>query len=407
VTSEASLNAPSRIRRLAVVALPVSLAAVVFIVALDIVFLAAGRPMEAAFSLVPLVLIIDLSGVGGLLVIRRPDNRIGLVLLVAGLLTALSWGAGYYVDLDEFVGGRLPFVVPVAWVTGWVFTPTVGLIAAIVPMLYPSGHLPGPRWRFLAAVALIAISLNALATATAPGPMSNFDTIVNPVTLPQPVSDLIQALGSLSFLLAPPVVLIVWANLVARFRRSRGIERQQMKWFLSVATVAAFALAASIVTGGPVSDGFWILAMISIGILPLAIGIAILRYRLYDIDRLVSRTVAYAVITAVLVLVFATLNLVLEALLASLTQADTLAVAASTLLVFALFQPLRRRVQAAVDNRFDRGRYEADLTVAAFAERLRDEVDPDRLRLELDLVLTRTVAPKTAGIWLRGEGRPS
>jgi hypothetical protein len=404
VTSERKVESAAWSRPLAVVGLSVSLASLTFIVAVDLFYLLNGRPGEAEFSLLPVFLIIDLSGVGGLLVVRRPGNPIGALLLFAGVLTALSWGDGYYVGLDEYVGaGRLPFVVPLAWLTGWVFTPTVGLMAVLVPMLYPTGHLPGPRWRILAAVAIVAISVSALATATAPGPMSNFDTIVNPVVPPQPLSDLIQALGSFSYLLAPPVVLIVFANLVARFRRSRGVERQQMKWFLSVATVAAIAVSGSIVTSGRISDAFWVLAMISIGFLPLAIGIAILRYRLYEIDRIVSRTVAYGAVTAMLVVTFAGINLGLEAAMASFTQASTLAVAASTLAVFALFQPLRRRIQSIVDRRFDRRRYEADRTAAVFAERLRDEVDSDRLRLELDRVLAQTVAPASAFVWLRGE----
>jgi hypothetical protein len=138
------------------------------------------------------------------------------------------------------------------------------------------------------------------------------------------------------------------------------------------------------------------------GCLPLAIAVAILRYRLYEIDRIASRTVSYAAVTAVLVTVFTAVNLALEALLASMTQAGTLAVAASTLSVFALFQPLRRRVQGGVDHRFNRDRYEADRIAAAFAERLRDQVDPERLRLELNRVLAQTVAPTSSYLWLRG-----
>jgi hypothetical protein len=393
-------------RRLAVVGILVSLAAVTFIVTVNVVFLLNGRPGQAVFALLPIFLVINLSGVGGLLIVRRPGNPIGALLLSAGVLTAVSWGGGYYTELDDFLGaGRLPFVVPFAWLTGWIFTPTLGLMFIFVPMLYPTGHLPGPRWRILAGVAIVAISIGVLATATAPmiDTMGNSDTITNPIAPPQPWSDLIQALGSLSLLFAPPVILIVWANLVARFRRSWGVERQQMKWFLSVATVAAIGTSISIVTGGPVSDASWIIGMISIGLLPLAIGVAILRYRLYEIDRIVSRTVAYGVVTAVLVVTFAGISLALEAALASTTQASTLAVAVSTLAVFALFQPLRRRVQSAVDRRFDRYRFEADRTAAEFAERLRDEVDPDRIRLELDRVLAQTVAPTSAIVWLRGE----
>ncbi len=406
MTSQHKVETAPWSRRVAVVGLLVSAVAVTFIVAVNVFYLLNGRPGEAEFSLLPLFLIINLSGVGGLLVMRRPGNPIGALLLFAGVLTAVSWSGGYYVGLDDYAGaGRLPFVVPLAWMTGWVFTPTVGLMAVLVPMLYPTGHLPGPRWWILAAIAIVAISISALATATAPGPMSNFDTIVNPAVPPQPFSDVIQALGSLSYLTAPPVIIIVFANLLARFRRSRGVERQQMKWFLSVAMVAAIAASASIVTSGPISDASWIIAMIAIGFLPLAIGVAILRYRLYEIDKLVSRTVAYGAVTAVLVVTFAGINLGLEAALASVTQASTLAVAASTLAVFALFQPLRRRVQSTVDRRFDRRRYEADRTAAIFAERLRDEVDADRLRLELDRVLAQTVAPTSVFVWLRGEGR--
>ena len=393
-------------RRLAVVGLLVSFASVTFIVALNVFFLLNGRPGEAVFALLPIFLVINLSGVGGLLIVRRPGNPIGALLLFAGVLTAVSWGGGYYTRLDDFVGaGRLPFVVPFAWLTGWIFTPTLGLMGVFVPMLYPTGHLPGPRWRIVAGIAIVAISIGIVATATAPmiDTMGNSDTITNPFVPSQPLSDVIQALGSLSLLLAPPVILIVWANLVARFRRSRGVERQQMKWFLSVATVAGIGTSVSIVTSGPVSDASWIIGTISIGFLPLAIGVAILRYRLYEIDRIVSRTVAYGVVTAVLVVTFAGISLALEAALASTTQASTLAVAVSTLAVFALFQPLRRRVQSAVDRRFDRYRFEADRTAAEFAERLRDEVDPDRIRLELDRVLAQTVAPTSAIVWLRGE----
>ena len=407
MTSAITPRAAPRTPPLAVAGVLVSLAAVVFIVAVDIVFLVNGRPFEALFSLIPLFLIVCLSGVGAVLVARRPGNWIGALLLFTGVSTAISWTGGYYVDLDDFVGpGTLPLIVPMAWLTGWVFTPTVGLMAVFMPLLYPSGHLPSPRWRIVVAIALVAISIGALQTATAPGPMNNFGNIDNPVALPQPFSDIVQALGSASLLLAPPIITLVLVNLVLRFRRSVGVERQQIKWFLAVASVAAIAIVVSIVTvTGPISDTGWIIGLVAIGCLPLAVGIAILRYRLYEIDRLVSRTISYAVITAVLVVVFGGFNLVLEATLATLTQASTLAVAGSTLLVFALFQPLRRRVQAGVDHRFDRRRYEADRTAAIFAERLRDEVDADRLRLELDRVLAQTVAPTSVFVWLRGEGR--
>ena len=404
VTSAIISRAAFRTPPLAVAGMLVSVAGVAFIVAADVVFLVNGRPFESLFSLIPLSLIVSLSGVGGVLVMQRPGNAIGALLLFTGTMTAVSWSGGYYVDLDDFVGpGRLPFIVPMAWLTGWLFSPAVGLLAVFAPMLYPSGHLPSPRWRIVATVALTAIAVGTIHTATAPGPM-NYGNGINPVTLPQPLSDVVQALASVSLLLAPPVITLVLVNLILRFRRSVGVERQQIKWFLAVASVAATAIVVSIVTvTGPISDTAWIVGLLAIGCLPMAMGVAILRYRLYEIDRLVSRTISYTVITAVLVVVFGGFNLLLEAVLENLTQASTLAVAGSTLLVFALFQPLRRRVQTAVDRRFDRERYEGDRIARAFAERLRDEVDPERLRDELDRVLAQTVAPARTGLWLRGE----
>jgi hypothetical protein len=371
----------------------------------NIVFLLNGRIGAIAFSLIPMLLIVDMAVVGGVLAIRRPGNAIGSLLLGAGLLAAVSFGAGYYPRLDQLMGGgRLPFVVPVAWIGDWTLLPAMGLMVVFLPLLYPTGHLlPGTRWRIFARVSILALSFATLASATAPGPLDSNDLIVSPVRLPAPLSDWITAMGAISSLTAPPAFLIAVASVVVRFRASRGAERQQLKWFLFAASIAAIALGISVNPVGLGSDVAGLVGLIAIGCLPLAIGIAILRYRLYEIDRIVSRTVSYAAVTAVLVAVFAAVNLALEALLASMTQAGTLAVAASTLVVFALFQPVRRRVQGVVDHRFNRDRYEADRIAAAFAERLRDEVDPSRLRLELDGVLAQTVAPTTSSLWLRGE----
>lgn len=404
VSSERDPIAASRSHRFAVVGVAVCLAVVVFILAVNVLFLRNGWIGAIAFSLVPTLVIVDLAFVGGLLAVRRPGNAIGSLLLGSGLLLAVSFGAGYYARLDDLMGqGQLPFVVPVAWIGNWILSPAIGLMVVFLPLLYPTGRLPGPRWRILAGVVIVGLSVGTLATATAPGPLNNADWIINPVVLPAPLSDWIATIGAISSQIAPPAFLLATASVVLRFRASRGAERQQLKWFLFVASIAATGLGFSIVFVGAASDVAWIVGLLAIGCLPLAIGVAILRYRLYEIDRIVSRTVSYAAVTAVLVVVFTIVNLGLEALLASVTQASTLAVAASTLVVFALFRPLRRRVQAGLDHRFNRDRYEADRIAAAFAERLRDQVDPDRLRLELDRVLAQTVAPTSSYLWLRGE----
>jgi hypothetical protein len=408
MTSRTVALAASRIPRLAAIGVAASLASVAFIVAVSIVFLLKGSVGEIAFSLLPILLILDMSLVGGLLAIRRPDNVIGSTLLVTGVLGAAAYVADYYARLDDLLGGdRLPLVVPVAWVGGWIFVPGIGLMVVFLPLLFPTGHLSSPRWRILAGAVIVGLSIGTLQIATAPGPLNSANWLDNPVRLPDPLLGWIQTIGAISGLIAPPSFLIAVAGLVVRFRTSRGAERQQLKWFLFVVTIAASALGFSIAFVGPISDAAWVLGLVALACLPLAIGVAILRYRLYEIDRIVSRTVSYGAVTVLLVTVFATVNLGLEAVLASATQASTLAVAASTLIVFALFQPLRRRVQRVVDHRFNRARYESDRIAAAFAERLRDQVDPNRLRLELDAILAQTVAPANFYLWLRGEKETS
>ena len=205
------------------------------------------------------------------------------------------------------------------------------------------------------------------------------------------------------------VVFLAMASLVVRYRRAVGVERQQLKWFAAVIAIAGPALAIAILTSGTtsgtiadVSGATWGIAVISLALLPVAIGIAILRYRLYEIDRLISRTIGYATVTGVLVVVFAAAILLFQAVLAPLTQGNTVSVAASTLVVAALFQPLRRRVQSRVDRRFNRARYDAERIVAAFAGRLRDEVDLGQLRTEITAAVDHTVQPIAVSLWLRG-----
>jgi hypothetical protein len=404
VTSERDPVAASRTPRVAVVSVVASLAAVVFIMAVTI---AMGSIGAIAFSLIPMLLIVDMALVGGLLAIRRPDNAIGSLLLGVGLLAAVSFGASYYARLDSLIdGGRLPFVVPVAWIGTWVFIPAIGLLVVFLPMLYPTGHLPGPRWRILAGVTIVALSIGTLQSATAPGPLNSADWIVNPVRLPAPLVDWITAIGTISRLTAPPAFLIAVAGLMARFRASRGAERQQLKWFLYVASITAIALGLSIFSAGPVSDAAWAVGLIAMGFLPVAIGIAILRYRLYEIDRIISRTIGWAVLTGILGLAFLALVLGLQVVLAPLTRSNGLALATSTLVVAAAFAPARRRVQAIVDRRFDRARYDAAREIAGFTVRVRDEVDVEQLTSTLSATLMRTMQPATASIWLRSRNRP-
>jgi hypothetical protein len=206
------------------------------------------------------------------------------------------------------------------------------------------------------------------------------------------------------------------ASLLVRYRRGSGIERAQLKWFAAVATVTGIAACVNIATnsssGAPASTGILgsisaasnVLLFVGLALLPVAIGIAVLRYRLYEIDRLVSRTVAYGLVTVVLLAVFGGAILLFSALLSPLTGGNTLAVAGSTLLVAALFQPVRRRVQGLVDRRFNRARHDAQAAVVAFTERLRDEVDLDTLQGSLLTLVEATLEPTVSGLWLREAG---
>ena len=191
-----------------------------------------------------------------------------------------------------------------------------------------------------------------------------------------------------------------------RFRRGTSVERQQIKWLLAVALVAAASFPIAVIGGLLIPDPLLANVAFYVGFaaliaMPLAIGVAILRYRLYEIDRIVSRTIAWAIVTGVLVVVFAVLVVTLQAVLVPVTKEDTLAVAASTLIAFALFQPLRRRVQRAVDRRFDRASYDGQRTVDAFAERLRNEVDLGTIRAFIAATANEAVRPTGTGIWLR------
>jgi hypothetical protein len=212
----------------------------------------------------------------------------------------------------------------------------------------------------------------------------------------------LEVLSAISSLSAPIAMPIAIGASVVRYRRGTVAERQQLKWFGSTAALSVIGLAVAVVGGDlPFSVVAWILAIIGLCLIPVAIAIAILRYRLFEIDRIISRTVSYGAVTGILALVFVGTILVSQTVLASFFSGSSVAVAASTLVVAALFQPLRRRVQSVVDRRFNRSRYDAERTAAAFGARLRDEVELANLSAEVRQVVAVTVAPVTIGLWIR------
>ena len=343
--------------------------------------------------------------VGSVIVSRRPGNVIGWLCCGIGLAQIL---AGF--------GGRSAQSVLAAdpgHAAGWVVLYELGELCwelswpllAVLLLLFPTGRLPSRRWRPVVWVAGAMLVLAALSSPFLPGPPAD-GLRPNPIAIPALAGALRLAYNTAGAFLFG-VILAALVSLIVRFRRATGSERQQLKWFAYGTALLLLLPVAGLVgteLSGPAGN------LISAGIvsaLPVAIGIAVLRYRLYDIDRLVNRTVVYGLLTVLLAGVYAGLVFALSQLLNPADQQSELAVAASTLVVAALFQPARHRIQGLVDRRFNRRRYDAARTVAAFSARLRDQIELGTLSTELLAVVDQTVQPVQVSLWLRPTPPPS
>jgi hypothetical protein len=353
--------------------------------------------------------------VGALIRARVPENRIGWLFVAIGLLSALTALDEEYLVYGVLVRqGAMPFIAAVGWLLTWMWVPLAGFSTTFPLLLFPDGQLSSPRWRPAAWLSLLTIVSMSVVLSIAPGPIDNARFLNNPLGAEGLDVQLRAVLTAVVFALLGVSVLFSAASLILRFRRSRGVERQQLKWFALAASFAGVVLVGPgtifnvLITGSPQISRvkpFEILTILSILLIPIAAGIAILRYRLYDIDRIISRTLAYAVLTAILAAVYVVGFLAVQAALSEFTaNGGPFAVAASTLIVFALFQPVRRRIQGAVDRRFYRSRYDAAREIESFAARVRDEVEVDRLAVALSSTLERTMQPASASIWLRSDG---
>ena len=345
-----------------------------------------------------------LSVVGSFIEWRRPGHTIGRLLLLSGPAYGFV-SAGWTTSgaLLSFIDPRLNGVT--SWAVFVLSYPVIALMAGWVPLLFPTGSLPGPRWRGPVALLVVLSGIGLAGMVTRPGPIAG-SPIVNrygiagwPGVL-QPFVDLIPL--ELLALLA-----LGAAAVITRYRRGDRIERLQIRWLASAVSVVTVGFAATIVSFGlgsenpPITQSVTLIAYAGILLMPVAIGIAILRYRLFEIDRIISRTIGWAIVTGLLVALFAASVVGLQAILADVNQGQTLAVAASTLVAFVLFQPVRRRVQSVVDRRFNRARYDAEGTAAAFAERQRDQVDIAGLTADLTGTINSALHPRALGIWIR------
>ena len=334
--------------------------------------------------------------VGVTIVERRPGNRIGQVVFVMGAFFGLYLVLDALISIDSaVVDARI-----MAWLAGLMDGPLFILISLLF-LLFPDGRLPSPRWRalLLADLPLAAIVIGW--ASFAPGKLTYYAQFDNPFGRADAPFALI---GPVAYALLLVSVALSAVSLGGRWRRGGSLARAQLKWVASAAALVAVVMASyGIVIGpGTFNEVFDLLVGIALGFFPVAIGIAILRYHLFEIDRLVSRTIAYVGITGVLVATYAVVILVLQGPLDAVTGGDTIAVALSTLVVAALFQPLRRRVQTVVDRRFDRARFDAVQTAAAFSERLRDEVDIAAVTADLDGTVRQALKPTALALWLRG-----
>jgi hypothetical protein len=341
-----------------------------------------------------------LAPLGTAIALRQPRNRVGWVFLVTGAFAALLEVAGEYARYALVErGGVLPGGEWAVLLTGVGLSLGVGPITTYLLLIFPDGRLPSAHWRPVAWYTVTILVVWAIAPALLFAE-AGFGLVVrnpSPIGLAIPLDERGRQL--LGVIVIIPAAILCGAAFVHRFRRSRGVERQQLKWvaYAAVIMVAAGVLLPAVFGRKPLE----IAQQLTTLLVPLAAGLAILRYRLYDIDVLINRTLVYGSLTAVLGLVYVVTVLFSQQMLRGFTGGSDIAVAPSTLLVVALFQPIRMRVQDAVDRRFYRARYDAERTIDAFSVRLRREVDLDSVRADLIGVVQETIHPVHASVWLR------
>src|SRR5215217_1233330 len=352
---------------------------------------------------------IGYSTVGAVIVPRMSqENPIGWLFCAIGLLWAALHFIGEYAIYTLLAApGSLPAGELANWVYTWPWVLGLGLIV-FLSLLFPNWRLPSARWRWFARISAILTLVGMALAAFSPGPIVvGLPAIRNPLG----IESLPNAYKSVQVLMLVLIGISV-VSLVVRRVYARGVERQQTKWFTYAATVAAGGAILKFIISDPL-DLVWIggvgYAFVLIGLagIPISMGIAIMRYRLYEIDLLINRTLVYGSLTAVLVALYVVGIVVLQRIFVTLAgQQSTLAVVASTLLIAALFNPLRRRIQSFVDRHFYRSKYDARKTLEAFSATLRDETDLEALNSELVGVVRETMQPAHVSLWLRSERAP-
>jgi len=375
-------------------------ATVLYVFVLEIVDL--GRPGNTyVVDAFEVVMPITFAAAGALIASRLPANPIGWLFLLSATAGALAQASGEYMRRGIFAEGAT-FSAPAVLrsFVDWAWVPFIIPVVAFVPMFFPDGRLFSSRWRPMPALALVGAVAIATAIALSPTDESAAFAGPNPYAIDAPW---VGSLFVIGFALLLVAMVLAVASLLVRMRRGTPTERQQLKVFFSAAILYPACVVPGALTG---SDVFKQLAVVGVVAIPVAVTIAILRYRLYDIDVLIRRTLIYAILSAVLLAAYAAGVGLIQFALSPVTSGNGFAVAISTLAVVALFQPVRRRIRSSVDRRFYRRKYDAALTLDTFAVRLRDEIDLDALRDELIGAVGETLQPTHASLWLRGARWP-
>jgi hypothetical protein len=359
--------------------------------------------------------------VGALIASRRPRNPIGWICLAAGffwMLNAFMEGGGAY--WQAAAPKPVSYLVVIDALSLWMWIPPVGLLGIYLILLFPDGRLPSRTWRPLVWLAGAVIVLASLGISLAPGPLEGHPGVRNPFGLEG--HPWIGGATLVIILLLPVCILASALSLILRYRRSGGEQREQIKWIAFAASFVGMVYLSSLVTelifapetltGTGSTLPLWVevqrnLLMLSYAGVPVAVGFAVLKYRLYDIDVVINRTLVYGALTATLVVLYFGGIVVLQRVFVALTgEKSTLAVVASTLVIASLFNPLRRRIQSFIDRRFYRSKYDAAKTLEAFSAKLRDETDLDALSDDLVGVVRETMQPAHVSLWLRPDTRP-
>jgi hypothetical protein len=338
--------------------------------------------------------------VGAIVSARVHGNKLGMIFLGAGLVFSIGALADTY---GRFEPGPLAGATIAAWIVHWTIqSPAIYTFFTFFLLLFPTGRPPTPRWRWLARFSLAVTAVFVFLVAFKPGELAESGGKINPFE--------IAALGPLWKVVEMPLffglllsVVAAAGSFVLRFRRSRGVERQQLKWFAAAGVLLACVMgSAPVIFSTPAIWWLWgPLFLIGTTSIPVAAGLAITRYRLYDIDRIISRTVSYAVLTVLTVAMFAGIVVGPGLVLGSGGTVPDYVIAAATLVVAALFRPMLHRVQRVVDKRFNRARYNASATVESFSARLRQQIDLDAIGSELTAVVGTTVHPEHVSLWIR------